>query len=105
MPHVITYISLPQGRIRGMKVREERMLTKNSGQIDELLSTCWEENLDAGPYAFGCSCSNDNCRAHQVADRPHEAAGAHALRREPRRVRFWEPLQDDVSNELQTLHC
>lgn len=46
------------GRIRGMKVREERILSdrklaKAGGQVDELLASCWEETLDAGPYDFG----------------------------------------------------
>ncbi|RJS14147.1 hypothetical protein DRW03_35485 [Corallococcus sp. H22C18031201] len=45
------------GRIRGMKVREERVLAdhklaKSGGQVDELLSACWEEMLDADPYSF-----------------------------------------------------
>jgi hypothetical protein len=43
------------GRIRGMKVREERVLAdrslaKSGGQLDELLGSCWAETLDAGPY-------------------------------------------------------
>ena len=46
------------GRIRGMKVREERILSdrklaKAGGQVDELLAACWEETVDAGPYDFG----------------------------------------------------
>ena len=46
------------GRIRGMKVREERILSdrklaKSGGQVDELLAACWEETVDAGPYDFG----------------------------------------------------
>jgi hypothetical protein len=41
-----------------MKVREERILAdrklaKSGGQVDELLSACWDETLDAGPYDFG----------------------------------------------------
>ena len=57
MADVITCPSGLQGRVRGMKVREERILAdrklaKNGGQIDELLSACWEETLDAGPYAL-----------------------------------------------------
>jgi hypothetical protein len=40
-----------------MKVREERILAdrklaKHGGQMDELLSSCWEETLDPGPYAL-----------------------------------------------------
>jgi hypothetical protein len=45
------------GRIRGMKVREERILAdrklaKRGGQLDELLAACWEETFDPGPYVF-----------------------------------------------------
>lgn len=45
------------GRVRGMKVREERVLAdrklaKSGGQIDELLASCWEETVDAGPYTL-----------------------------------------------------
>jgi hypothetical protein len=48
MSHVITCPSGITGRIRGMKVREERILTdrklsKSGGQLDELLAACWEE--------------------------------------------------------------
>ena len=55
MADVITCPSGLTGRIRGMKVREERVLAdrklaKNGGQIDELLTACWEETLDAAPY-------------------------------------------------------
>ena len=58
MADVITCPSGLSGRVRGMKVREERVLAdrklaKNGGQIDELLGSCWEETLDPGPYAFG----------------------------------------------------
>ncbi len=46
------------GRVRGMKVREERVLAdralaKSGGQLDELLRSCWSETVDAGPYTFG----------------------------------------------------
>lgn len=44
------------GNIRGMKVREERILAelaKRGGQIDELLDLCWQETLEPGPYVFG----------------------------------------------------
>ncbi len=46
------------GQIRGMKVREERILTdrklaRNGNQVEELLKNCWEETVDAGPYEFG----------------------------------------------------
>lgn len=46
------------GRIRGMKVREERILAdrklaKTGGQVEQILKTCWEETLDSGPYDFG----------------------------------------------------
>lgn len=55
MAEFITCPSGLSGRIRGMKVREERILAdrklaKNGGQIDELLGSCWEETIDAGPY-------------------------------------------------------
>lgn len=57
MSDVITCPSGLTGRIRGMKVREERILAdrklaKHGGQMDELLSSCWEETLDPGPYAL-----------------------------------------------------
>lgn len=46
MADFITCASGLQGRVRGMKVREERVLadrklTKNGGQVDELLAACW----------------------------------------------------------------
>jgi len=58
MSDTITCPSGLQGRIRGMKVREERILAdrqlaKSGGQVDQLLAACWEETLDAGPYDFG----------------------------------------------------
>jgi hypothetical protein len=58
MSEIIVCPSGLSGHIRGMKVREERILTdrklaKNGSQIDELLKSCWEETLDAGPYDFG----------------------------------------------------
>jgi len=58
MSEIITCPSGLTGRIRGMKVREERILAdrklaKAGGQVDELLSACWEETADAGPYDFG----------------------------------------------------
>lgn len=45
------------GVIRGMKVREERILidrklAKAGGQLDELLAACWEDTLEPGPYTF-----------------------------------------------------
>lgn len=53
MADAITCPSGLSGRIRGMKVREERVLAdrklaKSGGQIDELLNACWEETLDVG---------------------------------------------------------
>lgn len=64
MADVITCPSGLSGRIRGMKVREERVLAdrklaKSGGQVDELLNACWEETLDAGPYALPESCRLD----------------------------------------------
>lgn len=58
MPTTITCPSGLSGHIRGMQVREERILTdrklgRTGGQIDELLSACWQETSDAGPYDFG----------------------------------------------------
>ena len=58
MSEIITCPSGLSGCIRGMKVREERILAdrklaKNGGQVDELLGACWEETLDPGPYDFG----------------------------------------------------
>jgi hypothetical protein len=53
-------IKCPSGfsaRIRGLRVREERILTdnklaKSGGQLDELLASCCGEAVEAGPYAF-----------------------------------------------------
>ena len=58
MTTIITCPSELSGKIRGMKVREERILTDrklacSGGQVDELLSACWKETLDPGPYEFG----------------------------------------------------
>lgn len=58
MSDIITCPSGLSGRIRGMKVREERILAdrklaKRGGQMDRLLAACWEESLDVGPYDFG----------------------------------------------------
>jgi len=58
MAEIITCPSGLTGRIRGMKVREERILSdrklaKSGGQVDQLLTACWEETLDPGPYDFG----------------------------------------------------
>ena len=58
MSEVITCPSGLSGRIRGMKVREERVLAdrqlaKSGGQMDALLTACWEETIDEGPYDFG----------------------------------------------------
>jgi len=46
------------GEIRGLKVKEfnilaDRRLAKGGGQIDAILSACWVETLDPGPYDFG----------------------------------------------------
>ncbi|WP_230467572.1 hypothetical protein [Lujinxingia vulgaris] len=58
MSHVITCPSGLTGRIRGMKVCEERVLAdrkfvKSGGQVDALLGACWEETLEPGLYDFG----------------------------------------------------
>ena len=57
MSDIITCPSGISGRIRGLKVREERFLAdrklaKSGAQIDELLKACWEETLDDGPYTL-----------------------------------------------------
>jgi len=64
MSDVITCPSGLIGRIRGMKVREERILAdrklaKQGGQMDQLLASCWEEMVDAGPYDFAESGKTD----------------------------------------------
>lgn len=46
------------GCVRGMKVREERVLAdrklaKAGAQLEELLAACWETAVDSGPYDFG----------------------------------------------------
>ena len=58
MDEIITCSSGISGRIRGMKVREERVLAdrklaKSGGQLEELLTSCWEETIEPGPYALG----------------------------------------------------
>ena len=58
MSDIITCPSGLSGRIRTMKVGEERILSdrklaKSGGQTDALLSACWQETLDPGPYDFG----------------------------------------------------
>lgn len=45
------------GAVRGMKVREERVLSdpklaKSGGQLEELLAACWEATVDPGPYSL-----------------------------------------------------
>ncbi|MCG8420104.1 MAG: hypothetical protein MJE77_19415 [Proteobacteria bacterium] len=60
MSDIITCPSGLTGRIRGMKVREERILAdrklaKSGGQMDELLAACWQQTQDVGPYDFGKS--------------------------------------------------
>ena len=58
MSEIITCPSGLKGSIRAMLVREERILAdrklaKAGGQVDELLTACWEETLEAGLYDFG----------------------------------------------------
>lgn len=58
MSEIITCPSGLKGSIRATLVREERILAdrkraKAGGQVDELLSVCWVETLEAGPYDFG----------------------------------------------------
>ena len=57
MSQQITCPSGLKGTIRSMKVREERILTdrklvKSGRQVDQLLSACWQETIDACPYDF-----------------------------------------------------
>lgn len=58
MGDIITCPSGIQGRVRGMKVREERVLAdrklaKVGIQLEELLAACWEEVVEPGPYNLG----------------------------------------------------
>ena len=58
MPTLITCPSGCSGHVRGMRVREERVLAdrrlaKSGGQLDELLASCWQETVEAGPYQLG----------------------------------------------------
>ena len=57
MSEIITCPSGLSGRIRGLKVREERILAdrklaRNGGQTDQLLKACWTETIDPGPYSL-----------------------------------------------------
>jgi len=57
MPHTIQCPSGLTGSIRGLKVREERILAdrklaKSNTVIDELLRACWLETHESGPYEF-----------------------------------------------------
>ncbi len=57
MSHEIVCPSGLSGKIRGLKVREERILAdrelaRSGGQVDRLLAACWEETVDSGPYDF-----------------------------------------------------
>jgi hypothetical protein len=47
-----------EGHVRGMKLREERVLSdrklaRTGSQLDELLAACWEATIEPGPYDFG----------------------------------------------------
>ena len=58
MTEIITCPSGLAGVVRGLKVREERILAdrklaKANAQLDELLRACWVETHDAGPYVVG----------------------------------------------------
>ena len=58
MADVVTCPSGLLGRVRGMKVREERVLAdrrvaKAGTQLEELLAACWEATVEPGPYDFG----------------------------------------------------
>lgn len=57
MTALVTCPSGLAGRVRGLKVKEEQILTdrslaKSGGQVDALLAACWEETIDPGPYGF-----------------------------------------------------
>ena len=57
MSEIITCPSGLSGRIREIKFRELRILAdrqfaKNNTQLDKILTACWEETLDPGPYDF-----------------------------------------------------
>jgi len=57
MSETITCPSGLAGQIRGLKVREEKVLTsrqlaRQGHQFDRLLEACWESTLDPGPYTF-----------------------------------------------------
>ena len=57
MTTTITCPSGLSGRVRGMKVAEERILadrslSRDGALVDALLAACWVETLDAGPYDF-----------------------------------------------------
>ena len=56
MAEIITCPSGLAGVVRGLKVREERILAdrrlaKANAQLDELLRACWLETHDPGPYS------------------------------------------------------
>ncbi|MBM4776232.1 MAG: hypothetical protein GQE15_00895 [Archangiaceae bacterium] len=58
MVEIVTCPSGLSGRVRGLQVREERVLAnralaESGGQLDELLRSCWSETVDAALYAFG----------------------------------------------------
>jgi len=58
MPETIECPSGLAGEIRGLKVKEfnilaDRRLAKGGGQIDAILSSCWTQTVDPGPYDFG----------------------------------------------------
>lgn len=70
MFEISTCSSRLTGRIRGLKVREERILTdrrlaKNVGQMDELLSACRE---DAGAFDFFFGFISKKSKKHVPAD-------------------------------------
>ncbi len=57
MSTLVTCPSGLAGRVRGLRVKEEQILTdrqlaKSGGQIDALLAACWEETTDPGPYGL-----------------------------------------------------
>lgn len=75
MSDTITCPSGLTGRIRGMKVREERILAdrklaRRDAQIEQILAACWEETVDPGPYEFGEPPNRQAMVRHRTARGP-----------------------------------
>ena len=70
------------GLMRGLKVREEKLLTdrknaRSASTTDRLLSACWEETLDPGPYDFADG--KIDWDAVLIGDRVYAATQLYAL--------------------------